>query len=112
MGKGWTTSLFLKKGSGDRTAAAAKMTQELDDFYEGGTSHANDCTLDRFMVDYDIKAFAEESLGMNSWDDSKENWDKIFSKTVRVVPYLNGTTSCSSIINVGVSWLRVSRGLC
>ena len=78
--KGGLQAFCLKKGAGDRTAAAAKMTQELDDCYEGGASYVCDCTLDKFMVDYDIKAFAEESLGMNSWDDSKENWNKIFFK--------------------------------
>ena len=59
----------LKKGDDDRTAAPKKMAQELDDFYEDGESFVCDCSLDKFMVDYNIQGFSEKSLGINSWDD-------------------------------------------
>ena len=36
-----------------------------------------DCLLDKFMVDYNMKEFAKGSLGMNSWDDLKEDWNNI-----------------------------------
>ena len=51
-----------------------------DDFYQGRASYVYNCALDTFMIDYDIQAFAEESLGMNSWEDSNEDWNKIFQK--------------------------------
>jgi hypothetical protein len=80
--KGGLQAFCMKKGAGDRTAAAARMTQELDDFYEAGASYIYNCALETFMVDYDIKAFAEESLGMTWWEDSNEDWNNIFfSKT-------------------------------
>ena len=65
------------------------------------------CALERNMVCYDIKAFAVEKLGMNSWKDSDEDWNKIFSKTVGVVPYLNGMTSWIRIVNDDVFWLTM-----
>ena len=34
-------------------------------FYEDGASYVYSCALDNFLIDYDVKAFAEESLGIN-----------------------------------------------
>jgi len=78
--KGGLQGFCLSKGAGDRDAAAAKMTEELNDFYAGGASYVYGCSLDKFMVDYDMKMFAMETLGVESWDAMLEEWKSIFFK--------------------------------
>ena len=80
--KGELQAFCLKKGAGDRTAAVTKMTEELNDFYQGETTYVYGCCLDKCMVDCDMEVFAEERLSMNSWDDLKENWNKILFKII------------------------------
>ena len=86
--KGGLQRICLSKGAGDRDEAAAKMTKELNDFYAGGATFVHGCSLDKFMVDYDIKTFAMETLGVESWDAMLEEWKSIFFKNYpsRVLP--------------------------
>ena len=64
------------------------MTKELNDFYAGGATFVHGCSLDKFMVDYDMKTFAMETLGVESWDAMLEEWKSIFFKNYpsRVLP--------------------------
>ena len=86
--KGGLLAICLSKGAGDRDEAAAKMTEELNDFYAGGASFVHGFSLDKFLVDYDMKMFAMESLGVESWDAMCAEWKSIFFKNYpsRVLP--------------------------
>ena len=79
--KGGLQSFCLNKGAGDRAEAAAKMTEELDDFYQGGATYVHGCSLDKFMVDYVMKIVAKENLGVSSWDDIRKDWEQIFQNS-------------------------------
>ena len=48
------------------------MTQELDAHFKGGPAYNYDVSLDKFMVDWDIKQFLVDQVGINSWDDLDE----------------------------------------
>ena len=63
---GW---LLSHKGSGDRARAAKVMTTEINDHFKGGPAYRYDVSLDKFMVDWDIKQFLTDHVGCNSWDD-------------------------------------------
>jgi len=78
--EGGLEKFCLMKGAGNRKAAAAKMTEELDDHYGSGATYVHGCCLDKFMVDYDMKVLAEETFGMNSWEEMDEGWKSIFFK--------------------------------
>ena len=55
------------------------MTQELHDHYKDGYTLQFDVPLNKFMVDYDIKAFLTTYIGSNSWDDlSQEDKRKCY----------------------------------
>ncbi len=55
------------------------MTQELHDHYRDGYTLQYDVPLNKFMVDYDIKAFLTTYIGSNSWDDlSQEDKRKCY----------------------------------
>ena len=51
------------------------MTTEIDDHFKDGYSLQYDVTLNRFMVDWDIKEFLTKFVGATSWDDLSE-YDK------------------------------------
>ena len=61
-----------------RKAAAAKMTEELDDHYAPGATYVHGCCLDKLMVDYDMKVLVEEKFGMNYWEEMDEGWKTLF----------------------------------
>ena len=61
------------KGNGDHEKAAAKMTDELNAHWGNGYSLQYDIHLNKFLVDWDIKKFLTEYVGVNSWDDLDEN---------------------------------------
>ena len=60
------------KGGSDPAVAARVMTKEIDEHFSGGPAFHYDVALDKFMVDWDIKQFLNEHVGINSWDDLDE----------------------------------------
>ena len=49
------------------------MTDDLHNHFKDGFTFSFDNTLDRFMVDYDIKQFVEKYLGANNWNGISED---------------------------------------
>ena len=70
--KGLYNWLVNAKGKKDPVVAAKVMTQELDAHFKGGPAYNYDVSLDKFMVDWDIKQFLIDQVGINSWDDLDE----------------------------------------
>ena len=69
----------LNKDGGDKDKAAKIMTMEIDAHFNGGYFLQYDVPLNRFMVDWDIKQFLTEYVGVTSWDDlSKYDKKKCF----------------------------------
>ena len=60
------------KGKGDPSVAARVMTKEIDDHFSGGPSFHYDVSLDKFMVEWDIKQFLNDRVGINSWEELNE----------------------------------------
>ena len=87
----------LDKGGGDPAKAAKVMAQEIDDFWKHGPSLQYDFHLNKTMVDWDIKQFLTNHVGVTSWDDLDEasktacfrdypkkslpDWDDIYQET-------------------------------
>ena len=61
------------KHNGDFERTAHAMTDDLHDHFKDGMTFIYDNSLDKYMVDWDIKQFVEKYLGCNSWDDLSEN---------------------------------------
>ncbi len=61
------------KHNGDFDKTAAAMTDDLHNHFKDGFTFSFDNTLDRFMVDYDIKQFVEKYLGANNWNGISED---------------------------------------
>ena len=66
----------LDKGKGDENAAAKFLTEEIYAHYKDGPEYEYDVPLNRFMVDYDIKEFLVNHVGITSWDDLNNDQKK------------------------------------
>ena len=75
-GTGLYNWLVTAKGKKDPEAAARVMTKEIDDHFKGGPAYHYDISLDKFMVDFNIKEFLNNHVGINSWDDLDEDGRK------------------------------------
>ena len=71
-GTGLYNWLVTAKGKKDHEAAARAMTKEIDDHFKDGPAYHYDVFLDKFMVDFNIKEFLNNHVGINSWDDLNE----------------------------------------
>ena len=67
------------------------MTKELDALFKGGSTYHYDVSLDKTMVDWDIKQFLQDYVGINSWDDLDDYARAGCYKTILLVNSLNGT---------------------
>jgi hypothetical protein len=76
MTKGLYGYLVKSKGDGDPEKAVEVMNEELSNHWKNGISFEYDVSLDKYLVDYDIKEFLAEHLGINSWDDLDEDGKK------------------------------------
>ena len=72
----------LNKGGRDAYKAAKIMTMEIDAHFKDGYSLQYDVPLNRFMVDWDIKQFLTDYVGIPSWDDLSEDDKKNVSSTI------------------------------
>lgn len=95
--KGGLGLFCLNKGNGDHEKAADRMTAELDAHWSHAYSLQYDVPLNKFLVDWDIKEFLSQRVGITSWDDlddtskracfkdyprrSLPNWDEIRQET-------------------------------
>ena len=70
--KGLYNWLLNAKGKKDPVVAAQVMTKELDDHFKGGPAYHYDVSLDKMLVDWDIKQFLQDHVGINSWEDLDE----------------------------------------
>ena len=61
----------VKEGK-DPLLAASAMTKEIHDHFSGGPAFHYDVSLDKFMIDWDVKHFLQDHVGVNSWDDLDE----------------------------------------
>ena len=64
------------KGGKDPVVAARVMTKEIDEHFSGGPAFNYDVALDKYMVEWDIKQFLNDHVGINSWDDLNEDGRK------------------------------------
>ena len=62
----------LDKGGGDPGNAAKIMTDEIHNFWKDGYFLQYDTHLNKTMVDWDIKEFLINHVGVTSWDDLDE----------------------------------------
>ena len=62
----------LTKGNGDPEKAAKVMTEEIHSHFKDGFSLQFDTPLNKYMVDFDIKQFLADRVGITSWDDLDE----------------------------------------
>ena len=62
----------LDRADRDVDKAAKLIADDIDDYYGGGYSLQYDVSLNRYMVDYDIKMFLTTYIGIASWDDLSE----------------------------------------
>ena len=62
----------LDKGGRDPAKAAKFVTEEINNFWNHGYSLQYDTHLNRTMVDWDIKEFLTNHVGVASWDDLDE----------------------------------------
>ena len=62
----------LNKGNGDPKKAAKVMTEEIDNHFKDGFCFQYDTPLNKYMVDYDIKQFLTDRVGMTAWEDMDE----------------------------------------
>ena len=63
---------LLDKGRGDPEKATKIMAKEIDDFWKHGPSLQYNFHLNKTMVDWDIKQFLTNHVGVTSWDDLDE----------------------------------------
>jgi hypothetical protein len=49
------------------------MTEEIHDHFKDGFSFQFDTPLNKFMVDFDIKQFLTDRVGVTSWEDLDED---------------------------------------
>ena len=75
-GTGLYNWLITAKGKKDPELAARVMTKEIDEHFKGGPAYHYDGSLDKFMVDFSIKEFLNNHVGINSWDDLNEEGRK------------------------------------
>ena len=75
-GKSGLIGFCLSKGGGNWENTAAVMTEELDKHWKDGINYIWDCTLDKFMTDFDMKEFVKDYLGVQSWGDLNEEMRK------------------------------------
>ena len=73
---GWA----LKRAGGGIAKAANMITDDMNDYYGGGYALQYDVSLNRYMVDYDIKQFLTAYAGVTSWDDLTEDNKKKYFK--------------------------------
>jgi hypothetical protein len=76
-GTGLYNWLVTAKGKKDPEAAARAMTKEIDDHFKGGPAYHYDVSLDKFMVDFNIKELLNNHVGINSWDDLDKDGRKV-----------------------------------
>ena len=62
----------LTKGNGDPKKAAKVTTEEIDSHFKNGFSLQFDTPLNKYMVDFDVKQFLADRVGITSWDDLDE----------------------------------------
>jgi len=62
----------LTKGNGDPVKAAKVMTEEIHSHFKDGYSLQFDTPLNKYMVDFDIKQFLADHVGITSWEDLDE----------------------------------------
>ena len=62
----------LTKGNGDPEKAAKVMTEEIHGHFKDGYSLQFDTPLNKYMVDFDIKQFLADHVGITSWEDLDE----------------------------------------
>jgi hypothetical protein len=62
--------LFKKSGDNqDKSVAAKAITKEVNIYFTDRAEWEENVTLDKFMVDADIKDFVIKRLGCHSWDN-------------------------------------------
>ena len=64
--------LMEQKGK-DEEKVAQTMAKEASNWVKDGAIHHKKVSLDRFMVDYDIKQFLIDHLSCGGWDDINES---------------------------------------
>ena len=62
---------YLKPGRHNGISPAT-----IDDHFKGGPAYHYDVALDKFMVNFNIKEFLNNHVGINSWDDLDEDGRK------------------------------------
>jgi len=70
----------LRKGGGNPKEAAKVMTAEIHDHFKDGPNYVWGTSLDRFLVDWDIREFLTEHVGIESWADLDDKGKKICYK--------------------------------
>ena len=70
----------LRKGGGNPKEAAKVMTAEIHDHFKDGPNYVWGTSLDRFLVDWDIREFLTEHIGIESWADLDDKGKKICYK--------------------------------
>ena len=68
--------LVTAKGKKDPKLASRVTTKEIDEHFKGGPTYHYDASLDKFMVDFNIKEFPINHIGINSWDNLNEEGRK------------------------------------
>ena len=68
---------LLDKGAGNPDKAANVITEEFNGYYKGGYRLQYDTPLNKYTVDWDIKEFLINHVGISSWDELDENTKKM-----------------------------------
>ncbi|MDB4430327.1 hypothetical protein N9140_00035 [bacterium] len=91
-GSGLYGHLVQRYGDGNSDTAAKHMTAEINKYWKRDITYVYDCHLDKYMVNYDIKKWAQYNLGATSWDDLDDRCKKACFKSYprRDIPEWDG----------------------
>ena len=64
------------EGGRDPLLAARVMTKEIDKHFSGGPAFHYDVSLDKYMVEWDIKQFLNNHVGITSQDNLNKDGRK------------------------------------
>lgn len=73
--------LLGKYGDGNFDTAAKNMTAEMNKYWSKDITYEYNCHLDKYMVNYEIKKWVEQHMGVTSWSDLSEEVKNICFKS-------------------------------